>query len=120
MSKVLLKPLDAYEKVKEDANSYIIDARSQEVYTGGNNQISGAYHLSEQMAKEVYLDLPKNKEYFIYTTQGEEDLSERFAQFLREKGFEAYAIEGGYETWRDNGLPIEPIRAKGTPFLDMD
>jgi 3-mercaptopyruvate sulfurtransferase SseA len=30
------------------------------------------------------------------------------AQFLREQGYEAFALKGGYQGWRDAGYPLEP------------
>jgi rhodanese-related sulfurtransferase len=31
------------------------------------------------------------------------------AQTLREKGYNAEALEGGYTAWKEAGLPLEPI-----------
>ena len=28
---------------------------------------------------------------------------------LRKVGYEAYALLGGYDAWRDAGLPVEPL-----------
>ncbi len=30
------------------------------------------------------------------------------AQFLREQGYRAHALKGGYMAWRDAGYPLEP------------
>lgn len=105
------------DKIDRGEDIYIIDARDEDVYTGGNNQIQGAIHLTENIAREVYDQLPKEREYMVYSTHGEDEISLKLANFLREKGYTAYVIKGGYEEWRDSGLPIEPINAKGTPLL---
>lgn len=107
---------EAKRKYDTRSGILVIDARPEEVYTGGSDQIEGAIHITENLARELFTQLPKDREYLVYTTKGEEDVSKRFADFLREKGITAYAIEGGYEEWRDSGYPIEPIKAKGTPL----
>ncbi len=118
MSKTLITGKEAIEKLNNRGDIYIIDGRPEEIYRGGSNQIKDAKHITEQFAREIFLDLPKDLEYLIYMTEGEEDLSVKFAEFLRKKGFDAYAIEGGYEQWRDSGKPIEPINAPGTPIKE--
>jgi 3-mercaptopyruvate sulfurtransferase SseA len=30
------------------------------------------------------------------------------AQFLREQGYEAFALKGGYQGWKAAGYPLEP------------
>lgn len=107
---------EAIKKLNDKEDVIIIDARSEDVYTEDSDQIQGAIHLPEIMTHEVYSNLPKDKEYLIYVSKGNERLSKRMADFLRSKGFAAYALQGGYEEWRDSTLPIEPINAKGTPM----
>lgn len=117
MTSNIISKEEAKRKIDTGEDILIIDARSEDIYTGGSDQIQRAMHLTETEAKEIFTDLPKNKEYLIYKTKGEEDLSIKFANFMKEKGLTAYAINGGYEDWRDSGFPIEPINAKGTPLL---
>jgi len=120
MTKVSISNKEAQSRLNHGKRAYILDARPEDVYTGGSDQIEGAIHLPEVMLHEVYMQLPKDKEYLIYTTKGEEEISEKMAKFLVDKGYFACSINGGYEDWRDSGLPIEPIKAKGTPILNED
>ena len=106
---------EAMRKLNNE-NMIIVDARPEDVYTEDSDQIEGAIHLPEVMTHEVYTDLPKNREYLIYASKEDQDLSKRIADFLRDKGFSAYALQGGFEEWRDSAMPIEPINAKGTPM----
>ena len=117
MVKDLITNKDAERKIETGENVMIIDARTEDIYTEDSDQVQGAIHLTQTAAQETYQYLPKDKEYLIYTTKGEEDTSKKFADFLRDKGYTAYAIQGGVEDWRDSGLPIEPINARGTPLL---
>jgi|GEM_PF-3082152 len=112
----LLSKEDVKRKVDTGEDIIFIDARSEEVYTEDSDQIEGAIHLPEVLEHEVYTELPKNREYIIYTSKENEELSKRMAEFLNEKGFTAYALKGGFEEWRDSALPIEPINASGTPL----
>ncbi|MDD3012308.1 MAG: rhodanese-like domain-containing protein [Candidatus Gastranaerophilales bacterium] len=112
----ILSKEEVKRKVDTGEDVIIIDARPEEIYTEDSDQIEGAIHLPEAFEHEVYMGLPKNKEYIIYASKGNEDLSRHMADFLREKGFTAYALKGGYEEWRDSALPIEPINASGTPM----
>lgn len=117
--KNLISKDDALEKIDLGQKEVIlIDARPQDIYTEVSDQIEGAKHLSEEHLKKLYSSISKDKEYLVYMSEGEDDLAEKFADFMRSKGFDAYAIEGGFEQWRDAGFPIEPINAKGTPFLE--
>ncbi|OGI17348.1 MAG: hypothetical protein A2287_10975 [Candidatus Melainabacteria bacterium RIFOXYA12_FULL_32_12] len=117
MPEDLISKEEAVRKITSGDDVYIIDARSEEIYTEDSDQIMGAIHLPETIAHEVYMRLPKDKEYLIYTSKGKENESKRIADFFRKQGFTAYAINGGYEEWRDSALPIEPINASGTPLL---
>ncbi len=117
MATDIISNKDAIDKINRGEDVLIIDARPEEIYTGGSDQIQGAIHLPESMLHEMYTSLPKNREFMIYATKGNEELSKKLADFLRDKGYTAYAIDGGYEDWRDSDLPIEPINAPGTPLL---
>jgi len=117
MAKNIITNKEAERKIETGENVLVIDARPEDVYTEDSDQVQGAIHLTQTTAQEMFQDLPKNREYLIYTTKGEEDVSKKFANFLKDKGFTAYAIKGGFEDWRDSGLPIEPINASGTPLL---
>jgi len=112
----ILSKEEAKRKIDTGEDIIFIDARPEEVYTEDSDQIEGAIHLPEMLEQEVYMGLPKDKEYIIYASKGNEDLSKYMADFLRKKGFTAYALKGGFEEWRDSAMPIEPINAPGTPM----
>jgi 3-mercaptopyruvate sulfurtransferase SseA len=39
------------------------------------------------------------------------------AQFLREEGYEAYALKGGYQAWKTAGYPLEPKKVETTTTM---
>jgi len=42
------------------------------------------------------------------------------AQFLREQGYRAYALRGGFDAWIQAGLPTEPKAVEsGRPLPDL-
>ena len=38
--------------------------------------------------------------------------SARVAHLLRQNGFNAFVIEGGFQAWRRSGKPVEPVPAE--------
>jgi 3-mercaptopyruvate sulfurtransferase SseA len=42
------------------------------------------------------------------------------AQFLREQGFDAFALKGGYQAWKAAGYPLEPKQVEmATTIADV-
>lgn len=39
------------------------------------------------------------------------------ALFLRDQGYEAFALQGGYAAWRDAGYPLEPKKVEAKTKL---
>lgn len=118
MSINVLSKEEAKYKLDTGEDIIFIDARPEEIYTEDSDQIEGAIHIPEMLEYEIYTHLPKDQEYIIYTSKGDEEIGTRMVTFLREKGFAAYVLKGGFEDWRDSALPIEPINAPGTPLQD--
>ena len=72
-------------------DSYLfVDMRSEIAYQNGH--IPQAVFLSEKSDK-----LPKDKAIIIYCTIGRESI--KIAENLREKGYDAYSLSGGYMAW---------------------
>jgi len=47
----------------------------------------------------------------------QEATSARVARMLKEKGFDAYVIEGGLKAWRKAGLPVEQVPQEDLELL---
>lgn len=47
----------------------------------------------------------------------QEATSARVARLLKEKGFDAYVIEGGLKAWRKAGLPVEQVPEEDLELL---
>ncbi len=72
-------------------DSYLfVDMRSKIAYQNG--------HIPEAVLfGEITHQLPKNKTIILYCTIGRESLT--LAENLREKGYSAYSLSGGYRAW---------------------
>lgn len=83
-----------YEEVKEwDKRAYTwIDIRDEE--TAGYGGILGSIHIPEEELDTRISELPKDKKLVLYCMRGV--ISRDKAQELREKGYEAYSLQGGY------------------------
>lgn len=64
---------------------------------------------AEGSALESGDDLPFGKDEEIVLYCGSGNSCSRIAQDLRERGYRALALEGGYRAWVAAGLPTEPI-----------
>src|SRR5579872_848692 len=83
----------------------VLDARRHP----GKEQIRGALRYDERaLLGEERLTLPLPHEGRIVVYADSEQEAERVAQRLREQGYEQAAVlEGGFEAYREAGLPVE-------------
>lgn len=72
-------------------------------------QIPGSLRYSgEQLERTENLPFGKDDDVVLYCGSG--NSCSRVAQTLRDKGYaKARALEGGYKSWCDAGLPLEDI-----------
>jgi rhodanese-related sulfurtransferase len=57
-------------------------------------------------------ELPGELDIIAYCTRPDEATSARVALFLREHGYRAWALAGGYRAWRESGYPIDSKAAE--------
>jgi rhodanese-related sulfurtransferase len=73
----------------------------------GEQQIPGSMRADGE-ALENASELPFSKGEHVVLYCGSGNSCSRVAQTLREKGYNAEALEGGYAAWQSAGLPTEP------------
>lgn len=85
----------------------IVDARRHP----GKEQIRGALRYDEKaLLSEEHLTLPLPHEGRIVVYADSDEDAERVAQQLRDQGYaEAAVLEGGFDAYRQAGLPTEQI-----------
>lgn len=91
-----------YEQLKQiEKNTYIlIDIRDKSAVNYG--MLTGAVHIPQEQLSEEKLSrledrLPKDKKIILYCTRG--IFSREKAAELREAGYQAYSLSGGYTSW---------------------
>ena len=71
-----------------------------------DRQIPGSVWVESQ-ALETGDDLPFGKDEEVVLYCGSGNSCSRIAKALRDRGFHAVALEGGYRAWVDAGFPTE-------------
>lgn len=87
----------------------VFDVRSHGYYEPDAQRIKGSVRLEPNSLAAVMPDIPADTKVYLYCTCYHEATSLRVAHHLRQRGFETYVIEGGLQSWRAAGLPVEPV-----------
>ena len=74
---------------------FLLDVRDKTAFSYGS--IPMAVNIPLEELEERFNELPLNQPIVVYCKKGQ--ASEEAAAFLREKGMEAYNLEGGYTRW---------------------
>jgi thiosulfate sulfurtransferase len=99
-----VSPLDL---VADGEAIVIVDVRKPAARAGSGLQISGATWRHPFDAAN-WADAFRGRRVAVYCVHGHE-VSRAVRGFLEDCGVKARLIEGGFEAWRDAGLPVEPV-----------
>jgi rhodanese-related sulfurtransferase len=90
-----------------------VDARSASAYPSATEQLPGSVRISPDAdAAKLAAPLPRDSLTVAYCTCPAEHSSVRVALQLRRVGFgDAFALAGGFDAWRNAGLPLDPVRS---------
>jgi rhodanese-related sulfurtransferase len=91
---------------------FIIDVRENEALEADRRLIPGSVHLPYAGA-EQWAAAYRGKSVAVSCQRGKK-LAEGAAAWLRHRGADAEVVEGGFEAWRDAGLPLVPLAAVPT------
>jgi rhodanese-related sulfurtransferase len=97
------------EQLAQHTDTIVLDVRRKP----DDAQIPGsrAFDSDALLADpELPADVPRDAPLVVYCGSG--NTCRRVAEALRERGYDAHALDGGYRGWRAAGLPVEP-RAAG-------
>lgn len=103
----LMDPRALYESFTSQDSPLIIDVRGPSEY--GSGHVRGALNIPlGQLAKNL-ARIPKDRPVVTYCNMHHrgESRGERAAAQLRELGYQARTIDGGYPAWKEQGLPVE-------------
>jgi rhodanese-related sulfurtransferase len=101
----LLKPGDFQAKIAAMPGAMVLDVRTPEEVASG--RIKGAlnFDFKSPEFKVLIKGLDRHQPYFVYCAKGSR--SSKAADMMRDMDFEkVYALEGGIEAWKAEGLPV--------------
>lgn len=105
------KPLRlAIEEAKaayDRGDTLILDVVDGGAYPHIPDKIRGAERIDPDDIEDVFQRLPEERTIMTYCTCDNDEISAKVAYFLRKRGHDAYAIEGGLPAWREAGYPVQ-------------
>lgn len=95
-------------RARFDAGTAVfVDVRSGSEYAAGH--IPGALTITSQELESRIKGVPAGTAIIAYGDADRPDSSQRGAQIFMELGYPTViALDGGFQTWRDAGHPVEP------------
>jgi rhodanese-related sulfurtransferase len=91
-----------------------IDVRKAYEFEAGH--VEGAVHMTLQEVPARYEELNRDRPVVVTCQVGQR--SALAAEFLADKGFTAHNLEGGLESWVEEGLPLEASEGVSGNLVD--
>ena len=90
----------------------IIDVRGTGEYAGGH--VQGAVNIPLGQLSKKLARIPREQPVVTYCNMHHrgESRGERAAAILREQGFQARTLDGGFQAWKEQGHPVEQAVVK--------
>ena len=98
---------ELFDLLAADTGLRLIDVRKPPARAASGYEIPGSARELPFEA-ETWWSRHAGHRVVVYCVHGHE-VSQGACQFLREKGVEAAYLEGGFEAWREAGLPVAAI-----------
>jgi membrane protein DedA with SNARE-associated domain/rhodanese-related sulfurtransferase len=114
----LVEPAEAARKVAHE-NAVIYDVRSHGYYDPKATRVRGSIRLDPNALRQMKLEIPVDRQIYLYCTCTGEATSARVANELLSKGVRVAVIRGGLRSWKRAGLPLEPIPAEEIDALPL-
>lgn len=95
----------------------IADVRSHGYYDAAAERIRGSIRLEPNNLQQSCDELSTDKPIYLYCTCYRQATSQRVAHLLRERGFDAYVIDGGLQAWLKAGHPTEMVPREDVVLL---
>jgi rhodanese-related sulfurtransferase len=89
-------------ELRDRAGTTIVDIRKNP----DDRQIPGSLVVEGAVLESAAPPFSKDQPVVLYCGSG--NSCTRIAASLRDRGYNAVALEGGYTAWKDAGLPTEP------------
>jgi NhaP-type Na+/H+ or K+/H+ antiporter len=105
-----IKPAELAAQLAGEIPPLILDVRSRAHYENDIGQIPGSIRVLPDQIEDWASSAPRDRPIVAYCTCPDEASSGRVSRHLNELGFQAAALEGGFNAWKAQ-YPVEP---KGT------
>ncbi len=107
MGDFFITPTDLKTLFESGAPLLILDVRKRAAFDESGLMLSGAVWRDPFQISAWMRDLDTNTPLIIHCVHGHE-VSQNAAQTLRDAGFDARVLEGGFDAWREAGGEIVP------------
>ncbi|HEY7348603.1 MAG TPA: rhodanese-like domain-containing protein [Ktedonobacterales bacterium] len=103
----LICPKEVYAAQGADAKPLVVDVRGPKEYAAGH--VLGALNIPLGQLPKKLGKLRRDQLVVTYCNMHHRGSSrgEQAAALLREQGYQAQALDGGYPRWKEVGLPVE-------------
>jgi rhodanese-related sulfurtransferase len=93
-------------QLETDRRPIVVDVRDAEEYAAGH--VAGAVHIPADELADRLGELPAERPVVTYCNMRHRGQSrgEKTAALLRERGYSARVLDGGYPDWQAAGLPV--------------
>jgi rhodanese-related sulfurtransferase len=88
----------------------VIDVRNPQAWGQSDTMIPEAIRVPLDDFERHLSQIPKDRPIVAYCTWPDEGSSASLAQQLIANGYQAWALKGGFDAWREAGFPVESKR----------
>jgi phage shock protein E len=94
-------------RLYDESPLMIIDVRTPEAFENGH--LPGAFNIPGAKISSIYHEIPNHRALITYCNMHNpgDSSSEQVAETLREAGYHAKAMKGGFPEWLSAGHPID-------------
>ncbi|MFO0691859.1 MAG: VTT domain-containing protein [Myxococcota bacterium] len=101
------------ELLASDAPPVVYDLRDRLTLASQGGRVPGARMIRLDELEARHAEIPRDREIVVYCACPNEVTSASVALLLRKRGIERVRpLEGGFDAWREAGLPIEAIESE--------
>jgi rhodanese-related sulfurtransferase len=105
--KWIISAQELAQKLNDENPPTIIDVRAPEAYQKGH--LPGAMNIPRESIAGSMGDIPLDRSVVVYCNmhQPGDSSSENAAEMLRDAGYHARSLKGGFPEWKESGNPVE-------------
>ena len=111
MGDLFISPADLKTRLESGDRMLILDVRKRAAFNESGEMIPGATWLDPFKIAQWIGTLEKDTPLVVHCVHGHE-VSQNAAHTLRDDGFDAQVLEGGFEAWREAGFDAVPAAQK--------